>query len=59
MYNQFVQGNAELLSISSSDSIWNSDEEEQDNPPPAGDNIKEVSGKGYCPVHLFVISPFS
>ena len=25
MYNQFVQGNAELLSISSGDSIWNSD----------------------------------
>ena len=28
LYNQFVQGNAELLSISSNDSIWNSDEEE-------------------------------
>ena len=28
LYNQFVQGNAELLSISSDDSIWNSDDEE-------------------------------
>lgn len=28
LYNQFVQGNAELLSISSDDSIWNSDEED-------------------------------
>ena len=27
LYNQFVQGNAELLSISSNDSIWNSDAE--------------------------------
>ena len=27
LYNQFVQGNAELLSISSNDSIWNSDDE--------------------------------
>ena len=27
MYNQFVQGNAELLSIASDDSIWNSDSE--------------------------------
>ena len=31
MYNQFVQGNAELLSISSSDSIWNSDSDSDDN----------------------------
>jgi hypothetical protein len=30
MYNQFVQGNAELISISSNDSIWNSDSEEDD-----------------------------
>ena len=30
MYNQFVQGNAELLSISSDDSIWNSDSDEDD-----------------------------
>ena len=30
LYNQFVQGNAELLSISSTDSIWNSDEEDND-----------------------------
>ncbi|TRY61671.1 hypothetical protein TCAL_07974 [Tigriopus californicus] len=30
MYNQFVQGNAELLSISSNDSIWNSDSEEEE-----------------------------
>ena len=30
MYNQFVQGNAELLSISSTDSIWNSDSENED-----------------------------
>ena len=29
MYNQFVQGNAELLSISSDDSIWNSEDEEE------------------------------
>ena len=29
MYNQFVQGNAELLSISSNDSIWNSEDEEE------------------------------
>ena len=28
LYNGFVQGNAELLSISSDDSIWNSDDEE-------------------------------
>ncbi len=28
LYNQFVQGNAELLSISSDDSIWNSEDEE-------------------------------
>ena len=28
LYNQFVQGNAELLSISSDDSIWNSDDDE-------------------------------
>ena len=27
LYNGFVQGNAELLSISSNDSIWNSDNE--------------------------------
>ena len=31
MYNQFVQGNAELLSISSDDSIWNSEEDEANN----------------------------
>jgi len=31
LYNQFVQGNAELLSISSDDSIWNSGDEENDN----------------------------
>ena len=31
MYNQFVQGNAELLSISSNDSIWNSDEDDDRN----------------------------
>ena len=30
MYNQFVQGNAELLSISSNDSIWNSDDETEE-----------------------------
>eukprot|EP00092_Neocalanus_flemingeri_P028341 GFUD01030778.1.p1 GENE.GFUD01030778.1~~GFUD01030778.1.p1 ORF type:complete len:1096 (+),score=144.75 GFUD01030778.1:623-3910(+) len=30
LYNQFVQGNAELLSISSDDSIWNSGDEEND-----------------------------
>ncbi len=30
MYNQFVQGNAELLSIASDDSIWNSDDEDED-----------------------------
>ena len=29
MYNQFVQGNAELLSISSNDSIWNSEDEDE------------------------------
>ena len=28
LYNQFVQGNAELLSISSDDSIWNSEDDE-------------------------------
>ena len=30
MYNQFVQGNAELLSIASDDSIWNSDSESEE-----------------------------
>lgn len=30
LYNQCVQGNAELLSISSDDSIWNSEDEEDD-----------------------------
>ena len=30
MYNHFVQGNAELISISSSDSIWNSDSDNED-----------------------------
>ncbi len=30
MYNQFVQGNAELLSIASDDSIWNSNDEEEE-----------------------------
>ena len=30
LYNQFVQGNAELLSISSTDSIWNSEDEDDD-----------------------------
>merc|ERR1719367_1623988 len=30
LYNQFVQGNAELLSISSNDSIWNSDDETEE-----------------------------
>ncbi|XP_040569521.1 uncharacterized protein [Lepeophtheirus salmonis] len=29
MYNQFVQGNAELLSIASDDSIWNSEDEDE------------------------------
>ena len=33
LYNQFVQGNAELLSISSDDSIWNSDDEESSKKP--------------------------
>ena len=32
LYNQFVQGNAELLSISSDDSIWNSEDEEGNHP---------------------------
>ena len=31
MYNQFVQGNAELLSIASDDSIWNSDSDSEEN----------------------------
>ncbi len=39
MYNQFVQGNAELLSIASDDSIWNSDSETEDN-----DEKKEPEG---------------
>ena len=29
MYNQFVQGNAELISIASDDSIWNSDSDNE------------------------------
>jgi len=29
VYNQFVQGNAELLSIASDDSIWNSEDEDE------------------------------
>eukprot|EP00096_Caligus_rogercresseyi_P014452 TRINITY_DN6971_c0_g1_i1.p1 TRINITY_DN6971_c0_g1~~TRINITY_DN6971_c0_g1_i1.p1 ORF type:complete len:503 (-),score=137.87 TRINITY_DN6971_c0_g1_i1:145-1653(-) len=38
MYNQFVQGNAELLSIASDDSIWNSEDEEGGESSPSCDN---------------------
>ena len=44
MYNQFVQGNAELLSISSNDSIWNSDSDAEDDEAPLIDNEKEDDG---------------
>ena len=36
MYNQFVQGNAELISITSDDSIWNSDSENEDDDEDGG-----------------------
>ena len=36
MYNQFVQGNAELISITSDDSIWNSDSENEDDDDDGG-----------------------
>ncbi len=40
MYNQFVQGNAELLSIASDDSIWNSNDEDDE------DGAEEESAQG-------------
>ena len=48
MYNQFVQGNAELLSISSNDSIWNSDDEteETSNAAPRNNPSKHTSKIG-------------
>ena len=47
MYNQFVQGNAELLSISSNDSIWNSDDktEETSNAAPRNNPSKHSTSK--------------
>ena len=51
MYNQFVQGNAELLSISSNDSIWNSDDEteETSNAAPRNNPSKHTSKiRGLC-----------
>ena len=47
MYNHFVQGNAELISIASDDSIWNSDsdnDDDEDNADPAGEK-DEVDGE--------------
>ena len=46
MYNHFVQGNAELISIASDDSIWNSDSDndDEDNSDPAGEK-DEVDGE--------------
>ena len=35
----FYQGNAELLSISSDDSIWNSEDEEDDRQSDAGQDL--------------------
>ena len=44
LYNGFVQGNAELLSISSDDSIWNSDAEGD-----ADDEGSNLKRKGILP----------
>ena len=55
MYNQFVQGNAELLSISSNDSIWNSDDEteETSNAAPRNNPSKHTSKiGGFCLMKL-------
>ena len=37
MYNHFVQGNAEIISIASDDSIWDSDSENEDDDDDSAD----------------------
>ena len=60
MYNQFVQGNAELLSISSNDSIWNSDDEteETSNAAPRNNPSKHSTSKirGLCLMKCSVLT---
>ena len=50
MYNQFVQGNAELLSISSNDSIWNSDDETEE----ISNAAPRTNPSNYTAVGLFI-----
>ena len=45
MYNNFVQGNAELISIASDDSIWNSDSDNEENGDDSGGQKDEVDGE--------------
>ena len=56
MYNNFVQGNAELISIASDDSIWNSDsdnDEDEDNGDGDGSAQKdELDGERVYNVQL-------
>jgi len=58
LYNQFVQGNAELLSISSDDSIWNSGDEDDGEKSDTGntDDFEETV-PGIIDEHSYTIVP--
>jgi len=58
LYNQFVQGNAELLSISSDDSIWNSGDEDDGGKSDTGntDDFEEAV-PGIINEHSYTIVP--